>query len=91
MEQAEHDEHDHCASGDERDDGGDPGDAPDRRPGERRQQQAAERLTTEQRVRWPVSSSTVPCSSAIVASSSPASWAAASASRASLCGPPSSA
>ena len=41
--------------------------------------------------RWPVSWSTVPCSSAIVASSSPASWAAASASRASLCGPPSSA
>ena len=50
MEEPEHDEDDHRGGGDEGDGGGDPGDAADRRPGERRQQQAAQRLAAEQRV-----------------------------------------
>ncbi len=50
MPHTEHDEHEHQPSGDKRRDGGDAGDAPDRRPGERREQQAAQRLALEQRV-----------------------------------------
>ena len=49
-EEAEHDEHEHRRGGDEGGDGGDAGDAADRRPGEGRQQQAAQRLAPEQRV-----------------------------------------